>query len=366
MTRSVRGLASMILAAALIAAACTPSQAGIPGLAAHLVAGGLNAPVGFTFGPSGKIWYVEKSTGEIHVYNPATDADRLFYTVARVNADGERGTLGIALHPSFPAKPFVYVYLTRTVSGHLRNQIVRLTDRHGSGAALTTIFSAPASSSPYHNGGRIEFGPDGMLYAFVGDGHNSANAQDLTKNNRGKVLRMTPAGKVPADNPLAGKKIFSYGNRNSFGFAFDPVKGNLWETENGPECNDELNLIVGGDNYGWGPHETCSGSAPGNTNQDGPSPVLPKWFFGSTIGITGMAFCDGCGLGSAAEGTFLFGEVNGGAIRQVTLNPARDDIASGGVHVVYTHSGPTISYEVGPDGAIYFSDFGGIYKLVTM
>src|SRR5438093_2076041 len=214
----------------------------------------LKQPVAFTFTPNGRIFYLEKTTGEIHLADPATDANHRFFTVSHVNGSGERGMLGVAVHPNYPATPFVYVYATRSVHGHLRNQIVRIRASGGHGTAMKVIFSAPASANPYHNGGRILFGPDGLLYAFVGDAHDSSNAQDTSRNNRGKMLRMTPAGGRPATNPFHNL-IWSYGNRNSFGFDFDPQTDSLWETENGPQCNDELNVITKGDNFGWGPHE---------------------------------------------------------------------------------------------------------------
>ena len=173
-----------------------------------------------------------------------------------------------------------------------------------------------------HNGGRMLFGPDGMLYVVVGETYDSALAQDRSVNG-GKVLRMTPTGGIPADNPFPGSRIYSYGNRNSFGLAFDPKTGDLWETENGPECNDELNRIQPGRNYGWGPSETCKGKAPGDTNADGPKPVAPLLFYPTTIGPTGIAFCNGCGLGTAREGDLFFGSFNTGDIHEVTLNADR-------------------------------------------
>ena len=91
--------------------------------------------------------------------------------------------------------------------------------------------------------------------------------------------------------------MFAYGIRNSFGFAFDPDTGDLWETENGPECNDEVNRIVAGANYGWGPSQSCP-----DTNNSGPSPRLPLVTYSTTIGIAGAVFCDGCGL-TGARGT---------------------------------------------------------------
>lgn len=328
---------------------------------AHAVVRGIDTPTAFTFGPGNVVWYVEKSTGQIRTHDLGTDADSAFADIPGVNADGERGMLGIALDPDYPTRPYVYVYATRSVSGQLRNQILRLTDRDGSGIDRTLVWSAPASSSPYHNGGHIAFGPDGMLYAVVGDGHDASNAQDRTSNDRGKILRMTPRGGVPHDNPFSSR-VYAYGIRNSFGFAFDPRTGRLWETENGPECNDELNRIVAGRNYGWGPSETCSGSAPRDTNQDGARPVLPKLWYTPTIAPTGVAFCERCGLGARSRGRLFFGAYNTGVIRRVTLNGARTGVR--GQKIVYTHRSGILSMEVGPHGRLYFSDSGAIYRLM--
>jgi aldose sugar dehydrogenase len=350
-------LAGLMLAS--IGLAATPAAAA-PTIHAREVVGNLNQPVAFTFGPGRTIWYVEKTTGEVRVHDLDTGADRRFVRVGGVNGEGERGTLGIALHPRFRGHPFVYVYATRRADGVLRNQILRYRDDHGRGAARTVLLSTAASSSSAHNGGRILFGPDGMLYAIVGDATDSANAQDLDEN-RGKILRLTPNGGAPDDNPF-GDRIWAYGFRNSFGFAFDPRTGALWETENGPECNDEVNRIVAGDNYGWGPNETCSGTSPANTNQDGPNPVLPELVYEDTIGITGIAFCDGCGLGRRSEDAAFSGAVTNGDVTRILLDGQGNAIASHSV--VYDHGSGTLSFEVGPRGRIYFSDFDGIYRLV--
>jgi len=342
---------------AVVALIATPAAADIE---PREVAGRLQQPVAFTFGPDRQLWYVEKDSGEIRVIDLASGDDHLFETVGGVNGEGERGMLGIALHPRYPDRPFVYVFATRSVSGDLRNQILRYEDRIGTGANLRTIFSSPASSSPYHNGGRILFGPDGMLYAIVGEGHDSANAQNLD-NDLGKILRMTPGGGVPRSNPF-DSRIWAYGIRNSFGFAFDPATGDLWETDNGPACTDEVNVIVAGGNYGWGPSATCTGSSPGNTNQDGPNRILPVSFYADAIGITGIAFCDGCALGTRSEGAAFHGAVNDGRVTRVILNRRRDDVDRR--TIVYDHPQGTLSFEVGPRGHIYFSDLDGIYRLV--
>jgi glucose/arabinose dehydrogenase len=331
-----------------------------PSIEAVEVVGGLDQPVAFAFGPGKQIWYVEKSTGEIRIHDLGSGADTSFATVDGVDGSGERGLLGIALHPDYPDEPFVYVYVTRTVGGDLRNQILRFRDDGGSGAGETVLFSSVAGGSPYHNGGRIAFGPDGRLYAIVGDAHDPANAQDMDQD-RGKIIRIKPNGGIPGTNPF-GDRIFAYGIRNSFGFAFDPVDGDLWETENGPSCNDEVNRIRSGRNYGWGPNATCEGSSPGNTNGDGPDPIRPELYYEDPIGITGIAFCEDCHLGPNSEGAAFFGAINNGSITRIILNQARNGIDRH--KVVHDHGSGTISFEVGPGGRIYFSDFGGIYKLV--
>jgi quinoprotein glucose dehydrogenase len=275
----------------------TAARAG-GGILVRTVATGLADPAAFTFMPSGRIVYLERGSGEVRFLNPATGADHRFFTIPGVDGDGERGALGVALHPNWPHAPYVFAFVTRRASGALRNQIVRIRERGGGAARMEVLVSTPASSSPYHNGGRIAFGPDGMLYAIVGDGHGSANSQDLGGNLRGKILRMRPNGSVAPGNPIAGSRIYAFGIRNSFGFTFDPRTGDLWETENGPGCNDEINRIRAGGNFGWGPNQDCgSQAAPGDTNNSGPEPRLaPATWFTTPIGITCSLFCHGCGL----------------------------------------------------------------------
>jgi glucose/arabinose dehydrogenase len=332
------------------------------GIVATRVAGGLNGPAAFTFLKGGRIVYAERGTGQIHIYDPTTHRNSRFFTIPGVNGDGERGALGVAVSPKWPHPRAIYVYATRSTPRGLRNQIVKVTRWNGRGH-IRVLVSQPASSSPYHNGGRILFGPDGMLYAIVGDGHDSSNSQDTDGDLRGKILRMTPAGHVPSDNPVAGSRIFAFGIRNSYGFTFDARTGNLWETENGPECNDEINLIVAGGNFGWGPNETCSGDSPGNTNNSGPAPRRrPRLWFVGTIGITGDAFCDGCGLGASVDGSLFFGDVNTGVLRRVALNAARDDVSGSAIDVLDTPGG-VYSMETSPNGRVYFSDAHAIYRL---
>ena len=362
-SREDSAMRRLIAAGAVAALLLLPTAGRAAGIGAQPVGTGLNFPAGFTVAPDGRIFFGERLTGQIRTLDPATGTHTLFFTVTNVLTDGERGLLGLALHPRYPAKPFVYAYATRDVQGSQRNQILKIRDAGGVGSTSKVIFSSDTVSGSYHDGGRILFGPDRKLYAFVGDAHNPANAQNLG-NNAGKMLRMSVRGKPPASNPFAGSLIWSYGHRNSFGFAFDPSTGGLWQDENGPECNDEINLIVPGANYGWGPSQTCSTPppAPFNTNQDGPSPVQPLAFFTPTTAPVGAAFCAGCGL-PAGEGSLFFGELKTRRILQVVLTPSRTGIAS--ITPVYTHPSFVLSVERGPDGTLYVSDGGAIFKLVS-
>jgi glucose/arabinose dehydrogenase len=332
------------------------------GIGADLVVGGLAFPAAFTFAPDGRIFYGERFTGEIRILDPVSGSDDLFFTIPNVEISGEQGLLGLALHPLYPTRPAVFAYVTRNVSGSDRNQIIRIRDAGGSGTQPRAIWTEDVVASSIHNGGRILFGSDNRLYANVGDAANPANSQDLD-NDSGKILRMTDRGQPPPDNPFSGSLVWAYGYRNGYGFTFDPETGLMWEGQNGPECNDEINVVQSGDNLAWGPNETCSTPPPPpeNTNQDGPDRVLPVWFFASTIAPVGVAFCSGCGL-TGSEGTMFMGVYNTRQIRQVVLTVDRMDVVS--VTTVYTHPDSPLSLEIGPDDAIYFSDSEGIWKLV--
>ena len=342
------------------------SSAGAPHRSVNLratpVATGLNQPTGFTFSPSGKIWYIEKPTGEVRVLNPATGADHLFVDIAGVDGSGERGGLGIALHPRWPGKPFVYVYVTRRDDGRIRNELIRYRAADGRPAAKKTFFRWAVTTATNHNGGRILFGPDGELYVVTGENADPVNSQQK-RDLRGKVLRLDPDGTVPRDNPF-GTRIWSFGHRNSFGMAFDPKTARLWETENGPSCNDEINLIKPGGNFAWGPHESCgSRAAPRDTNRDGPRPrILPKTYFRSPIGITGGVFCVRCGLGRALNGDLVFGDVNTARIRAVDLNAKRNGFDAD-ARIVLAPGTVVYSMEASPNGHLYFSGPSGIWRI---
>ncbi len=324
------------------------------------VKSGLANPAGFAFLPNGQIIYGERNTGRVMLLNPANGHLSVMFRISKVESNGEQGLLGLAVDPGWPGQPFIYAYATRQQKT-LQNQILKVTVANGKAISRQVIWRLDTTAGTYHDGGHIAFGPGGRLYAVVGEGHDSTNAQDLT-NDAGKVLRMNRDGSVPVSNPFPGSLIYSYGLRNSFGFAFDPRSATLWETENGPNCVDELNVEQSGENHGWGPHETCSGSAPNNTNQDGPEPrVLPLRWFTPTIAPTGLAFCQKCGI-PTANGDLFFGAYNTGEIREVKLTADRKDVAS--MFVALDFPASVLSMQAAPTGGVYFSTADTIYHLV--
>jgi glucose/arabinose dehydrogenase len=336
----------------------TPQVASAAVVVATPIATGLHDPTGFTFAPDGRIYYVERLTGRVRILNPATGQMHRFFAIPKAD-----GIVGIALHPDYPGTPYVYLYGTRIIGGVTYAQLIRIKAEGRVGVRLKVLISRPAATGMFaHQGGRLLFGPDRKLYFMIGDEADPATAQDRN-DVAGKMLRVTARGTAPGDNPTPGSPIFSSGLRNSIGYDFDPQTGNLWLVDNGPECNDELNLMTAGANYGWGPSETCSTPppAPMNTNQDGPNPTLPIAWYASPLGPTGLAFCKGCGLGPAREGDLLFGDSNRFAIHDVTLDSARATVMR--QSVIYTHTEGIRSIEVGSHGAIYFSDSSGIFRL---
>lgn len=308
-------------------------------------------PAAFAFSPNGKrVFYVERFTGQIRVHHLRKNRDRRWFTIPGVATQGEQGVLGIALDPRWPKKRWVYVYYTQ--DSPLRNRIVRI--RKGGGSVrMRRLATIPAAGN--HNGGVIHFGPDGMLYAVTGDAADPARSQNR-RNPAGKVLRMTKAGKRPKSNPFRRSLAYSFGHRNSFGFAFDPQTDLLWQTENGPQCDDEINLVRRGRNYGWGPGSSCP-----NTSTEGPNPVRPKHVYNPVIAPTGAAFCDGCRLGKRSEGALFVGSFNDNRVRRLILNAKRRQIAA--QRVVHTHARFVLAVEAAPNGRLYFSDDRAVYRL---
>jgi len=226
---------------ATTSAAATTTSAATTSAAVKTIATGLQVPWGIAFLPSGEALVAERTTGRIMRIPRGGGKPTVAMKVPGVaTGDGEGGLLGLAVSPRYASDHLVYAYYT-TASD---NRIARFT----LGGKPQPILTGLRSGS-IHNGGRIAFGPDGKLYAGVGETGDRGLAQD-PKSLNGKILRIDPEGGVPKDNPFPGSKVWSLGHRNVQGLAFDGA-GRLWASEFGQENVDEVNLIVKGHNYGW-------------------------------------------------------------------------------------------------------------------
>ncbi|MBL7260111.1 PQQ-dependent sugar dehydrogenase [Paractinoplanes lichenicola] len=235
-------VAALALGAAQLAVS-SPAAALEPDLAnPQVVATGLTVPWGLGFLPDGSALVAERNSARVLRVTPGS-APTTVTTIAGVAATGEAGLLGLAVSPTFAQDNFVYVYFTAASD----NRIARF--RLDAPQTQQVILSGLAKAS-IHDGGRIAFGPDGMLYAGVGDANVTANAQNQQSRN-GKILRMRPDGGVPATgNPFPGSLVYSLGHRNPQGLAWD-AQGRLYAAEFGQNTWDEVNQIVAGGNYGW-------------------------------------------------------------------------------------------------------------------
>ncbi len=161
--------------------------------------------------------------------------------------DGEGGLLGLAVQ-QVSAPPYLYAYeTTETDNRVVRMPLTGVPGSYSLGVPEYVITGIPKAGN--HDGGRLAFGPDGMLYITAGDASDSANAQNVASLG-GKILRVTADGGVPADNPFPGSPVWSYGHRNTQGIGWDS-HGTMWASEFGQNTWDELNIITPGSNYGW-------------------------------------------------------------------------------------------------------------------
>lgn len=222
--------------------------------AVKVIATNLQKPWALTFG-DGKIFFTEK-VGRLRVVDNGTLVNE---SVAdfRVADISDAGLLGVTTHPDFAQNHFMYVYYTYKEGDKLWNKVLRITESNDKIVdAMVILDKIPGAE--FDDGGVIKFGPDKKLYIGTGDATDQNAAQDLT-SLAGKILRLNDDGSIPSDNPIPNSPIYSFGHRNPQGLAWDD-QGNLYETEEGPTKNDEINLIEKDKNYGW-PNQECSGSA---------------------------------------------------------------------------------------------------------
>lgn len=355
------------------------------------VASGLSGPTTMAFIGAQDILVLQKDDGRVRrVISGVLQAGAVLDVA--VDNLSERGLLGIAVHPDFPASPFVYLYYTESTMSSdsagsaAANRVYRYT---WNGAALTSpslILNLPVSDGPNHDGGIILFGPDEKLYVVIGDLNRNGRLQNFgagaAPDDTSVILRINPDGSIPSDNPFFTQggnlaKYYAYGIRNSFGMAFDPLTDELWMTENGPGSYDEINLVEPGFNSGWetlmGPDSRNSSSASDLVVIAGSHYADPKFSWLDTVGPTAIAFLDSGTLGAQYENDVFVGDINNGNLYRFKPNGTRDGFVFAGAGlvdlvadndseldetIIVTGFAGITDLKVGPDGRLYVVSFG--------
>ena len=332
------------------------------GFTESLVANGLSNPTAMAFAPDGRLFVCQQG-GQLRVIENGTLLSIPFLTVP-VDANGERGLLGIAFDPNFAANQFVYVYYTAT-SPTVHNRVSRFTAKGNvavAGSETAILDLNNLSSATNHNGGAIHFGPDGKLYIAVGENANGSNSQTLG-NLLGKILRINPDGSIPPDNPFfaqatgQNRAIWALGLRNPFTFDFQPFSGRMFINDVGQNTWEEIDDGIAGSNYGWPNSEGPTT----NPNERG-----PLYYYGHGTGpflgcaITGGAFYnpDVNQFPDTFTGKYFFADYCTGWINQF-------DPATGGVVTFASGISAPVDLHVGSDGALYYlaRGSGAVYRI---
>lgn len=317
-----------------------------------MVVEGLDFPAGIAFTSDGRMLVTERP-GRLRLVEDERLRDEPVAEIPTRTA-GETGLLGVAVDPDDVA-----AFLFATEPDGETNSIWRVPlDDPGSSERIVT--GLPAAT--YHNGGGVAFDRDGMLLVSHGEQHSGGRAQDPGERG-GKVYRFTPAGEVPGDNPFGGSPALAIGFRNPFGLAVDPVTGDAWVTENGPQSWDEVNRVPAGSNHGWpvvsGPRDGGAGG-PGSL---GPGEYLdPALAFEQIIVPTGIAFA-GEGVIDRHRNALFFAAYGDSTIRRAVLDDDRRAIESSDVFL--EEDSPVVALAWGPRG-LYYSTRGGAVKVIEI
>ncbi len=254
--------------------------------------------------------------------------------VPPVRAEGLAGLMDIALHPAFATNGYVYLSYSKAVSAD--DAAVAVARGRWDGTALRDTRDVFVAGSETTGGARLAFGGDGMLYVSAGGGGES-HPQDPSSHG-GKVLRLTPEGRVPRDNPFVDREgyrpeIFTLGHRNTLGLAAHPTTGRIWQIEMGPNGGDELNLLEPGGNYGW-PLVSFGRTYPGPRQSQrfqGDGFIDPVVFWVPSISTSGLAFYTGDRLakwrGDIFVGGMRYGEIpNTGKLERILINENMEEL----------------------------------------
>ena len=313
-------------------------------------ASGLEVPWAFAWLPNGDMLVTERP-GRVRIIEKGKLRSEPVFTVPDVEPSSESGLMDITVHPDFAKNAYVYLAYSYNKDGK-QVKVVRYTIKDNKFVENKVIVDH-VPGAPNHSGMRCRFGPDGKLYVTTGDS-TDWNLAQKTDSLAGKTLRLNDDGTVPKDNPFVGKdnfrpEIWTLGNRNAQGLAFQPGSGLVFETEHGPSGfegkgggGDEVNILEAGKNYGWpGVHHT-------QTKEGIIAPLLeysPACAPASAMFYNGSVF-------PSFKGNFFFGCLRGSRIIRVVLD-GRKVVSQ--ENLLEGSHGRIREMAEGPDGYIYFS-----------
>jgi glucose/arabinose dehydrogenase len=377
-----------------------------PNLHVELVSDGPELPTSMAFLGPDDILVLEKEKGTVQriVNGKLLPTPVLTVDVA---SQVERCMCGIAVSKSDSGTVYAFLYFTEAEDGSggissepVGNRLYRYEWVNNQLVNPILLLDLPATPGPRHNGGVVRIGPDNNVYLVIGDvdGHQTQaqNQQSGGEEPDGTsgILRITQDGKPVGSSGILGDSYplnlyYAYGIRNSFGFDFDPVTGNIWDTENGPGYGDEINLVEPGFNSGWS--EVTGMSS--NTDDFDPEDDLvsfdgkgkysdPKFEWRDTLGPTAVKFLNSDKLGAEYVNDMFVGDIVNGRIYHFELNQDRTELILDGLladKVAATESvteleqiifaedfGGITDLEVGPDGYLYVVSLGhgAIYRIL--
>jgi glucose/arabinose dehydrogenase len=355
----------------LIVIALFAVAASAQNVAVRQLAGGLDQPLGVTHAGDSRLFVIQQR-GTIVIWNGTRILPAPFLDIrSLVSCCGERGLLGLAFHPQYRQNGLFFVYYTAT-SGDItiaRYRVSSDPDRAdaASGSVILTVAHRQFSN---HNGGQLQFGPDGYLYAGTGDGGSggdpSNNAQSTT-TLLGKILRIdvnAPPYAVPSSNPFRNE-IWAYGLRNPWRFSFDRATGDLWIGDVGQNQYEEIDLqratSIGGENYGWRRMEGlhCFNPSTGCADSSLVPPVLEYSHADGSCSVTGGYRYRGAF--ARMKGAYFYGDYCTGVIWGATENANRTWNAT----KLLTTTFRITSFGEDVNGELYVVDQNGaIYQII--
>ena len=355
----------LVLSAALTAATIAkaadpvyPSSAG--NLLVQTVASGLVAPWALAFLPDGRMLVTERP-GRMRIAARNGQLSPALANVPKVFAVGQGGLLDVILDRDFAQNRTIYFSYAEPFSGGGRTALARARLEDSEMPRLTDLKVVYRQHGPpsqgNHFGSRIVQATDGTLFVTNGEHFTDRDMAQTFDNDLGKIVRITPDGTAPSDNPFVNKpgarpEIWSYGHRNPQGLAINPADGKLWEQEHGARGGDEINIIEKGHNYGWprvsyGVNYDGTPVGTGKAKMEGVDD--PRWHWTPSIAPSGMAFYTG-DLFPAWKGSLFNGALKSQLLSRLELKGdtvVREERLLQGLHERIR------DVRQGPDGALY-------------